>query len=422
MTSGSLLGLWDPAGPAGSPIVSNGLPDLGSVDPNRTVIVRCRGREARGVRRALAESGRSVGTPLVVVPAGGEAEHVVAFDRTFRWSGALLDRSATVAAAVSGATAVPGGRAALSAVLPSVALVGVPATSPPAQSWLGRLGPASTASRSHRTDAVTATLRLGDATAVRSYVQVGLDVGGRQRVDGAANGLRVVGPSARLAGIDVPEILDGPPGALATAAMEGRCLGLVGDRSRRESAGERLIAALGRWQAATASTSSDAAISAVENAAALLGARNRALGTWAESIATRLRSAAVPTVAVHGDVTVWNVVQSPTGSIGLVDWESARPAGLAMTDCWYLLADLAVAAGASRREAVLALADGVETRHQRNVAPVLSIENSLGIDRETGALLFAATWVLHAAEESSRHESGGFVDAARALAQRAASA
>ncbi len=51
----------------------------------------------------------------------------------------------------------------------------------------------------------------------------------------------------------------------------------------------------------------------------------------------------LPRVAVHNDLTMWNVLLEAEAGFGVVDWEGAEPAGLPLSDFYYAAVD-AVAA------------------------------------------------------------------------------
>src|SRR5581483_11665401 len=60
---------------------------------------------------------------------------------------------------------------------------------------------------------------------------------------------------------------------------------------------------------------------------------------WLEGRCRTVVGWSVPRVAVHGDLTMWNVILGQSGALGVVDWESAREDGLPLVDLVYALAD-----------------------------------------------------------------------------------
>jgi aminoglycoside phosphotransferase (APT) family kinase protein len=111
-----------------------------------------------------------------------------------------------------------------------------------------------------------------------------------------------------------------------------------------------------------------------------------------------------PFVAVHGDLTLANVLVDDNGALGVVDWEHSSEESLPLTDLLYAGVDAAAAQGryADRPGAFGAcctLDDGEVSPLQRLVRRSAA---ALGLDEVVQALCFHACWLHHAANETDR--------------------
>ncbi|HYP48775.1 MAG TPA: phosphotransferase [Thermoleophilaceae bacterium] len=131
----------------------------------------------------------------------------------------------------------------------------------------------------------------------------------------------------------------------------------------------------------------------------------------------------IPAAARHNDLTMWNVLLDEGGSIGVLDWAEAEPAGLPLTDFFYAVADAAAACEGygSRIEAVRscfapggARAQGVAALERRLSAP-------LGLTPAATQLCFHACWLRHALNEQRAGAASDrpFLDIVRWQARRA---
>ena len=79
---------------------------------------------------------------------------------------------------------------------------------------------------------------------------------------------------------------------------------------------------------------------------------------WLRQRAERWDGSPIPLVAAHHDLTMTNVLLTPSGGIGVVDWASARERSLPLVDLAYAMADATAAAtGYLDRAAAFAGAD-----------------------------------------------------------------
>ena len=115
---------------------------------------------------------------------------------------------------------------------------------------------------------------------------------------------------------------------------------------------------------------------------------------------------AVKLVAAHNDLTTANVLVAHDGRLGIVDWDTAAPRALPLTDLFYAVAD---AEAATRGFADRVAATSVE--HERR------FRDALGLDDAVADLCFHACWLRHAANESLRdQETRPFLEIARTVA------
>jgi hypothetical protein len=122
---------------------------------------------------------------------------------------------------------------------------------------------------------------------------------------------------------------------------------------------------------------------------------------WLESRCRAVAGTALPLVATHNDLTMVNVFVGRTGSLGVVDWESAREQGLPLVDFYYAAVDAAAAANryadrlAAFREQ---FGDGASTL---SAARELErrLVSALGLRQEVVELAFHVCWIQHAAAE-----------------------
>ncbi|HEV8176259.1 MAG TPA: phosphotransferase, partial [Gemmatimonadales bacterium] len=147
-----------------------------------------------------------------------------------------------------------------------------------------------------------------------------------------------------------------------------------------------------------------------------------------DALCSRAEGSILPFVAVHGDLTMWNVlVDAESASrgeeIGIVDWEMARDEGLPLGDFLYGTADAAAAVGGyADRGAAFDDCFTSGGRYSRWVAGLTNqLTCSLGLSDALTMLMTHACWLGHAAREVASTPEGSrgpFVDIVGRLGAR----
>jgi hypothetical protein len=122
---------------------------------------------------------------------------------------------------------------------------------------------------------------------------------------------------------------------------------------------------------------------------------------WLAGQCASLVGRPMPRVAVHRDLTLWNVLLDGHGGLGVVDWESACQAGWPLTDLFYAAVDgVAATYGYGDRPAAFqaCFAPGgaqasLVARWQQRLC------DTLAIGPDAAALGWHACWLQHAANE-----------------------
>jgi hypothetical protein len=141
---------------------------------------------------------------------------------------------------------------------------------------------------------------------------------------------------------------------------------------------------------------------------------------WLTSRCAKASGSSVPFVATHNDLTMSNVFIGESGSLGVVDWETARSDGLPLVDFAYAMADAAAATNhyANRVSAFLDCF-GSSGRHARHVAGLQRrLQDALTLSPTIAELYVHACWLHHAANEqrtSAQAQDRPFLDVLRAL-------
>lgn len=227
------------------------------------------------------------------------------------------------------------------------------------------------------------------------------DVGHRE-----AQALELLGASARVAGVDVPSVVDvvdvaGRPAAVLTG-LPGAPAALA-PRTARATA-HALARWLERWTIATRSDGDAARVldaSLLEPLALLEAELPAAYVERVRRTVAGLARGTTPLAASHGDLTLWNVLASPSG-VGVVDWEGAVERSLPLVDLPYLLVD-AVGLRTRSREAAYeeCFAPGGAARDwARGI--VDEVARGVGLDEDWLELACDACWLGHAADERRR--------------------
>jgi hypothetical protein len=238
---------------------------------------------------------------------------------------------------------------------------------------------------------------LLDGRRLRLAAKVGAGPPARRELT-EARALAKLAPAARAAGADVPEVVEegelrGRP-LLVTTGVEGRPASvLLAERpGRREALVEPIADWLLRWNLATAT---EATLSR-ELLEREVFAPARAVGTLVqelERLASAVEGRPVKLVAAHNDLTTANVLVARDGRLGIVDWDTAAPRALPLTDLFYAVAD-AEAATRGFADRVAATSREHEQR----------FKDALGLDDAVADLCFHACWLRHAANEALRPE------------------
>jgi aminoglycoside phosphotransferase len=137
-----------------------------------------------------------------------------------------------------------------------------------------------------------------------------------------------------------------------------------------------------------------------------------------------LARTAFPLAFAHGDLSAPNILASPTGQLGVVDWELGEPQGLPGQDLFFALTYLACASRRASRpdEYVAAFHDAFFGREAWAQRYVERYARRLRIPGELLKPLFLASWALYVRRTLDRvggpaDPNGGNHDATRWLVQ-----
>ncbi|MFL5963667.1 MAG: phosphotransferase family protein [Gaiellaceae bacterium] len=254
-------------------------------------------------------------------------------------------------------------------------------------SWRGRAG--------------GATAVIGKTAGAQRFLKIAFDAARADRLRREHDRLSTVAVAASQATVTTPTpfgvreadgmlflvegIVEGRPAAALPPAAIGPLLDDVADW-------------LATWHESTLTLSSgpEAASDLVRLARDL--DLDPAYESWLRGLGARLPQV-VPRVAVHRDLTMWNVlVASRTRAIGVVDWEDAAPAGAPLSDLFYVTVDAEFAHG--RHDRRIAAFDAVFP-HARTVvgAACTRAVQRLALDRAVVRCAFHETWLRHATNE-----------------------
>jgi hypothetical protein len=222
-----------------------------------------------------------------------------------------------------------------------------------------------------------------------------------------ADALDEVGEKARAAGAVLPRRLAvGTVGSrivLLESAVPGRvaALALQSRPAQLERVLERLVDWLARWHELTAHTTVLAPADLERHLlrpAAALGEHvpnGRRYTSWLEQRCEAADNGSMPLVAVHNDLTMWNVALTGDARVGVVDWEAAQPSGLPLGDFAYAVVD-AVAATRGYRDRLWAFEQcfAPAGAHTATVARLRArLCDALGLSRDQAELCFHAVWL-----------------------------
>jgi hypothetical protein len=303
----------------------------------------------------------------------------------------------------------------------------------PLLEWLvhpsSSVGSRAVIARSWRDDGAVVARLLGRDDEPGVVAKVG---GGAAR---EAVGLVEVARGACTPSVEVPRLIEsrrlgGRPAVVAT--------GLSGSPAEQELRGSRrhareLLAAISSWLVAwNVSTVSPRSFEHTDADRHLLQRADRLapLLEGGDQYVQRLRRQCelchgerMPFVAAHNDLTAANLLLSPGGRLGIVDWEESETSTLPLGDITYAAADLAAAVDGYRdrpRAFKECFAGGSSFAKECRAAVHRGIEQ-LEISPQLAEICFHACWLMHADNER-RRASGGtpaerpFLEILRAVA------
>jgi hypothetical protein len=381
-----------------------------------------RGRPAgtRHVRRSLRRAGFRSITTYVVWPAHGRATAMIpARERApvAAWLARKVDRRLWRLAAFAGGVGARSGL--LELLAPCVVVVARRPADPSASAaWLAaRLGTPSIVALTPRFGASGHVVALGDLavapgggpTTVLKVARLDDD---RDGVRHEAASLASIEPSLGLAGL-APRPLearwDARPPYLVESGVPGRPLDPGAVRHDPRGAARALADLVAAMPASHDPHRSLGALMGPAldivrrrasglDLAALLAATDRVMDAAADR--------SVPLVFEHGDLAHPNLVRTPSGALGAVDWERARPDGLPLHD---LSIGLAYIAAAARRAVTVADQATALQAALTGAAPwareLIDAELArLGVDPDLRTPLLIAPWVRSAAWLAERVE------------------
>jgi hypothetical protein len=394
---------------------------------------RWRGRLLRTVRA----HGLVVGPTTFHLPELAWSRHLVAAGAMHYATACVVPRSSWRGRAASLAARVPGGTRLLAQTdLASVVVRKRGAA--PLFRWLGEAAGALdpdrvVVTRTWRAEGGSFTVAVVDdcSAGPRLVAHVGSGPSAARAATGEARALETFGASAQAAGATVPRPLasfdlrgipvlveTGVPGRVAATTLSER-------PGEARAVLERVLAWLLRWNRTTGAPATlTAALLADEvlEPARLVGPALPSGDAYVRRLQHLCDDAAgvpVTLAAAHDDLTAMNVLLTRNGSLGIVDWETARADALPLVDFFYTVVD-AFTASERYLDRARAFADcfSVGGRHAEAVRALRSpFERALGVTPDVLELAFHACWLHHAANEVARGETDGpFLAIARQLA------
>jgi hypothetical protein len=314
-----------------------------------------------------------------------------------------------------------------------VALVAQPAGARPPFDWLSHLRrapvqPPVIATNGRDDDQVVLLAPYGREQAFVAKIRNGHAPGLRsEALNLDALGAAVRGGGARMPDLHTIVSLDGRTMLIETVVPGVPVAPLLADN---EKAFDRVFAGLVDWLEAWHRTTAaprrpaagelDTYVLEPANAVAPLLRDGGRYLAFLEERCRAVESLRVPFVAVHNDLTMFNVLLDKT-RLGVVDWEAAADRGLPLTDFAYATVD-AVAATSRYEDRLRAFRDSFMSAspYSRAIAAAqLRLVSELEIAPEVAELSLHACWLRHAANAQQRTAAtrdGSFVDIVAELA------
>lgn len=341
------------------------------------------------------------------------------------------------------ALGVPGSTAMLTNLMPSIGMVARRSQAPPLFAWLFEH---ETEGR-HSGDAIVATSWRGQGGTVALHgfaghdarptaiAKVALTPAAAFRAEEEGARLTRLGPAARQAGVQVPQLLSVSRTArspvLLQSAVSGRLVSLLlaAERNRLMEIVDRLADWLGRWHRLTMTITpltSDLLNEELLGPATVL-APNLQHGSeyvdWLTLHCARNVGVPVPLVATHNDLTMWNVVLDARATLGVVDWEAGRERALPLGDFFFGATDAVAASfGYVDRLAAFKACFAPDGRYARAIAERQErVMRAIGLSPQIAELSLHACWLQHAVNEhraSSGRGSRPFLAIVQWLANR----
>jgi hypothetical protein len=387
-------------------------------------------RAARAqARRRLRAAGLALDDAIAQLPGGDAPRYLVPL-RAEPWRHALSEQIGArprSRLALRALRALPGGESLLVRALPSVGLVARHSGAKPMTDWVAGLG-GETRPAAH---AVVTTSWRGPAgpAVMRCFAPAEAQPWGVAKVgpssSAEARALEQVGGGARDAGARVPRLLAsgrlGDRPVLVETVVGGHPAARALLRSPRrfaELAGA-IAGWLERWNGRTREIPARPLDTELLDLAGELALPD-SYRSWLAERCRGLAGSEPPLVARHNDLTMWNVLVDGQGTIGVLDWAEAEPAGLPLTDFFYAIADAAAACDGYRdRLGAVRACFAPGGQRVDLVAPLEErLRTSLGLSAEAAELCFHACWLHHARNEQRSGEDGPFREIARWLARR----
>jgi hypothetical protein len=399
-----------------------------------------RGRRGAAARR-LRAAGLALEPALAQLPGRGAPRYLVPLEADlFGYAlGRLIGARPRVRRGLVALRGLPFGGSLLAAILPAVGLVARRPGAAPLAAWTAAL----VADAQPPARIVLATSWRGPQGPIVLYCFAEgktepwgvAKVGPESRRE--AELLDRLGPSAGAAGARVPRLLGigsaGEQPALLETSLDGRPAAelLMSSPDRFADVTAAVADWLERWNGATARAETLPVVRLERELLGPLAELETSVphaAAYRDRLAERcaaLAGAAVPHVATHNDLTMWNVLLDASGTLGVLDWAEAEEAGLPLSDFFYALVDAAAACdGGSRLDALRSCFEPGGARVDATAALRERLRTSLALHPEVVELSFHACWLHHACNEarSGTAADGPFLEIVRWLARNGAEA